>query len=110
MPKKPQEGVRAVVKRPGEAPVVVRLKSREEFEEVRRIVEGYVSPLFVKDVGCVWVDEDGLPKKLPYNCNGLVGTVVVGARPADCRVKRGKATIRLTTAAILVKRGVELGD
>jgi hypothetical protein len=75
--------MKAVVCKVGEKPEIVELSddNKTAFEEVRKIVGGYVELIRMGKFD-LYCDEDGNPKGLPLNrclpdCRPIVGTFVV---------------------------------
>lgn len=72
-----------IVKRPNEKAEVVDVTPGLEFQTIRQIVGGYLTYLRLSesDTLAVFCDEDGQPRRLPYNCNvggvDFLGTIVI---------------------------------
>ena len=54
--------------------------AKMDFDDIQKIVGGYVERLKVKGVGTLWCNEDGLRLKLPVNhgASYIMNTFVVG--------------------------------
>jgi len=50
------------------------------FKQIQQIIGGFIVPIKMPDGVVVWVDEDGLPKRLPVNraVTAKVGQLIVG--------------------------------
>lgn len=69
-----------VIPAEGEEKGVVILSGAKGFKQIQQHVGGFIVPVRLHDGGTVWVDEDGLPKRLPVNrtVTAMTGQLIVG--------------------------------